>query len=119
MKKSIYPVIVVGAAVLFSACAKEATTSDVMRSYAESEKTTAVRKATLADQWEKGSQLTKQGNKNVKEGKKLIEAAKADLKKGQKMLAKGQGQVEEGDRLMSESESQFHKEFPSLNLHQQ
>lgn len=100
------------AMVALSGCArgeKPATTADIMRGHAADVQTEVDLKEELANQWERGSELSQTGRERIRDGKEMIQ-------EGQSQINQGKRDITQGTQLMQDSERRFRQNFPGLQL---
>ncbi|QLC72773.1 hypothetical protein LPB260_18620 [Pseudomonas sp. LPB0260] len=114
-KHAIY--IAVGfASTLLAGCASQPSTADLMRAHAdEAQARVELRKQFAAD-WDRGSELVRDGEKRISKGEKQIDSAEQALEEGREQVTRGNREIEEGRRLLEESERQFKEHFPGHAL---
>jgi len=57
---------------------------------------------TVAKRWEKGQDLIKDGNKDIKAGEKLVKKGNVKIKSGKSDVARGTSMVEDSERRYNE-----------------
>jgi exonuclease VII small subunit len=103
---------------ILAGCSGSSTpsTADLMRDHATAAQAQIELKKKLASQWERGSELLKEGEQRIKDGEKAIRDAERDLEKARDLVERGKSDVSEGKKLMDESERLFKENFPGMDL---
>jgi uncharacterized phage infection (PIP) family protein YhgE len=106
----------VAAMAALTGCSSQPSTADLMRAHADAAQANVDLRTQLASDWDRGSELIRNGEKRVEKGEKQISSAEENLKKGNEQVAQGRNEVTEGQKLIQESEQKFRELFPTLEL---
>jgi hypothetical protein len=109
----------IAASAMLAGCAGQpqpTTAADVMRGHASDAQEEADLRIELAENWDRGQELTESGQEKVDKGEKLLAEAERDLRDAQALIAEGRREVTEGTALVQESERRFQETFPGLEL---
>ncbi|CAA6809997.1 MAG: Unknown protein [uncultured Sulfurovum sp.] len=111
MFKSFNQTLLISGAVILviTGCSQKESVGNLMMKSSNLTEQDVKLKKQLATQWEKGTKLVSQGKEQIEEGKEQIE-------EGEDLVTKGEKNISKGEDLIEESEKEFKKKFPNINL---